>query len=128
MPRTNIAGHEVEWAKLDEEKCSAVYQAGTPEFSPFLSEEMAEKMRQLLDMPPGRERSEMLAYTGGAWGTFKDHVPYNAAGWESYHHPGPICGARGCQRACFSHLEEQGKLRNKVHHPFRIRKPWRLDA
>ena len=126
--KVNIAGHEVEWAKLDEEKCSAVYQAGTPEFSPFLSEEMAEKMRQLLDMPPGRERSEMLAYTGGAWGTFKDHVPYNAAGWESYHHPGTICGARGCQRACFIHLEEQGKLRNKFHHPFRIRKPWRLDA
>ena len=35
-------------------------------------------------------------------------------------------GARGCQRACFIHLEQQGKLSNKFHRPFRIRQPWKL--
>jgi ferredoxin len=126
--KVTVAGRELEWNKLDEEKCACVYQAGTPEYSPFLPEDVAERVRELVALPPGQERSEMLSYVGGAWNLGRTQVPYNKAGWESYHHPGTICGARGCQRACFIHLEEQDKLRNKFRRPFRLRRPWRLDG
>ena len=122
-----VAGEEIEWGKLDEEKCTAVFCSGAPEYSPFLSPETGAKIQQLIDMPPGEERSEMIAYQGGAWELSHKGVPYNRAGWESFHHPGAICGARGCQRACFIHLEQQEKVQNRFHLPFRIRKPWRLE-
>jgi hypothetical protein len=31
-----------EWGALDEERCAAVYQVGTREYSPFLPEHVAE--------------------------------------------------------------------------------------
>jgi len=123
--KVTVAGVDLEWGRFDEEKCAAVYQAGTPETSPFLPEELGQKIQNLVDMPPGQERSEMLAYDGGAFGLGRQ-LQYCKNAWESYHHPGTICGARGCQRACFIHLEEQGKLENRFHTPFRIRKPWKL--
>ncbi len=121
----NIAGHEVEWGKLDVERCSACFQAGSPEYSPFMPDDIAEGMRKLLSMPPGPERTEALREYGGGWGLGRK-MPYCQAGWESYHHPGAICGARGCQRECFIHLEEQDKLQNRFHRPFRLRNPWKL--
>jgi epoxyqueuosine reductase len=124
--KVTVAGHELEWNNLDCDKCAAVYQAGVPEYSPFMPEELGRKVTQLLDTPPGPERAAMLAREGGAFNMAWQGLPYNVHAWESFHHPGAICGARGCQRACFIHLEEQGKLRNKFHTPFRIRKPWRL--
>ena len=124
--RITVAGHDVEWGKLDEEKCSAVFQAGSPEYSPFLPDHIADKIEKLIATPPGKERSEMRAYTGNIWQLLREELPYCRNAWESYHHPGAICGARGCQRACFIHLEEQDKLENKFKRPFRIRKPWRL--
>jgi ferredoxin len=125
--RVTVDGQEVEWGALDEERCTAVFCSGAPGYSPFLPEEVAEKMRMMLQMPPGKDRSEMIAYSGGAWNMVMQGVPYNRNGWESYHHPGAICGARGCQRACFIHLEEQDKLKNRFKTKFRIRKPWRLE-
>lgn len=125
--KVTVAGNDLEWGKLDEEKCSAVFCSGTPEYSPFMSEEVGEKIQALVDMPPGKERSEMIAYAGGAWNIALKQVPYNRNAWESFHHPGTICGARGCQRACFIHLEKQDKLENRFERPFRIRKPWRLN-
>ncbi|HRU05184.1 MAG TPA: (4Fe-4S)-binding protein [Candidatus Brocadiia bacterium] len=126
--RITVAGNVIEWGALDEQKCAAVYQAGTPETSPFMPDALAPKIRKLLALPKGEERSQMLAYSGGAFNMAKTENPYCVKAWDSYHHPGTICGARGCQRACFIHLEERGKLENKFHAPFRIRKPWRLDA
>ena len=126
-PTINIEGREVQWGKLDVERCSACFQAGAPEYSPFMPDDVAEGVRKLISMPPGKERDEALADHGGAWSLGRD-MAYNRAGWESYHHPGAICGARGCQRACFIHLEEQDKLENRFKRPFRIRKPWRLEV
>ncbi len=123
-----VEGRQVQWGKLDEEKCAAVFCAGTPEYSPFLPDEAAEKIRKLVALPPGEERNQMIAYSGGGFSIGRNEVPYNRAAWESYHHPGAICGARGCQRACFIHLEAQDKLTNRFHRPFRIRKPWRLET
>ncbi len=121
-----VAGQKLVWGKLDELKCTAVYQAGTKEYNPFMSAELAEKIDQLLQMPPGPEREKMLSYVGDVWRMIRQELPYCRNAWESYHHPSAICGARGCQRACFIHLEQQGKLSNKFHRPFRLRKPWKL--
>lgn len=125
--KINVAGNELEWGALDEEKCSAVFCSGSPEYSPFIPEEIRPKFEALINMPPGDERNEMIAYAGNAWALAMKEVGYNKAAWESYHHPGAICGARGCQRACFMHLEEQGKVANKFHRPFRLRKPWKFE-
>lgn len=126
--KVRIAGYDIEWGALDEQKCAAVYQAGTRETSPFMSEELGQKIEKLIHLPKGKERNEMLAYVGSAFSLAKTESPYSVKAYESYHHPGAICGARGCQRACMIHLEEAGKLENKFHHPFRIRKQWRLNS
>ena len=126
--KVTVAGRVLEWGALDEQKCAPVYQAGTPETSPFMPDALAPKITKLVNTPKGEKRSRMLAYEGGAFQMAKTGSPYSVKAWESYHHPGTICGARGCQRACFIHLEEQGKLENKFHSAFRIRKPWTMKA
>lgn len=123
--KVTVAGQEIEWGKLDEDKCAAVYQTSSPEYGPFLDDETREKVQRLIDMPQGQERSEMLAYEGGGF-ALGLQTKYSKRTWDSFHHPGTVCGARGCQRACFIHLEERGKLTNKFDRPFRIRKPWKL--
>lgn len=123
--KVTVAGQELEWGKLDEDKCACVYQTGDPAHGPFLSDETAAKVQKLIDMPPGEERSQMIAYEGGYWGLGLK-TPYSTNTMASFHHPGTVCGARGCQRACFVHLEQQDKLSNKFDKPFRVRKPWRL--
>ena len=122
-----IEDKTIQWAELDTERCSACFQSATKELNPFLSEKEGEGIDKLISMPPGEERTRALAEYGGGWGLGRN-TPYSTAGWESYHHPGAMCGARGCQRACFIHLEEQGKLKNKFKRPFRMRKPWRLEV
>jgi ferredoxin len=125
--KVTIGDQTIEWGKFDEERCAAVYQAGTRECSPFMEEELAGKIDQLLALPKGQERSEMLAYSGGPFGMSRQGLQYCKNAWESFHHPGTVCGARGCQRACFMHLEERGKLSNKFHSPFRLRPPWKMS-
>jgi hypothetical protein len=44
-----------------------------------------------------------------------------------YWYGGAVEGARGCMRDCMIHLEKQGKLINRFHHPFRRRPAWQLD-
>ena len=122
----NIGGHEIQWGELDVDRCSAGYQAATAELNPFMTPEVAEGVENLRTMPPGPERDAMVREFGGPWGLGRK-LPYTQATWDSFHHPGTICGARGCQRACFMHLEERGVLENKFHRPFRQRKPWKLD-
>ena len=50
----------------------------------------------------------------------------SAEGNRNYHYTAAICGA-ACIRTCMIHLEEQGKLTDKFHTPFRIRKPWKIN-
>jgi len=123
--KVTVAGRELEWGKLDEEKCALIYQVSSPEYGPFMDEAYAEKVQKVIDMPPGNERSEMIAYEGGYWGLGLN-TPYSKNAWASFHHPGTVCGARGCQRACFIHLEERGKLTNKFENKFRQRPPWKF--
>lgn len=127
--KVTIAGHEVEWGALDEQRCAAVYQVGTREYSPFLPEHVAEYVDKLIAEPRGQNRSEMLSYaTGGPFTYANTEVPYSANAWKSWHHPSAICGSRGCMRACMIRLEERGAIENTFEHPFRIRKPWKLGG
>ena len=125
--KVTVAGKELEWGKLDEVKCGVVFQAGAPEYSPFISEEVAGSIGELLGRSPEGSGPGMTSYTGDAWRHVRENVPYIRKAWESYHHPAAIDGARGCIRACMIHLEQQGKLKNVFKEPFRRRKPWRLE-
>lgn len=120
-----VAGRKLEWGELDSRKCAAVYQAGSPEYSPFLPDEAAETVRGIIGEKKEAE-GMMTAYTGGTFKYLRDNVPYIRNCWESFHHPAAIEGARGCVRACMIHLEEKGRLGNAFREPFRRRKPWRL--
>jgi len=124
--KVTVAGKELEWGELDQRKCSAVYQAGTPEYSPFLSDEIASVIRSVIGAPQEDGDEGLTSYTGNIWTCLKEKLPYCRNAWDSYHHPSAIGGARGCIRACMIHLEEQGKLKNVFKNAFRTRKPWRL--
>jgi len=124
--RISIEGREIEWNDLDVEKCDALFQSSIPEYNPFMPDNVAEYIRGIIQTEPGKERHKFVSEHGAPWTVARYEIPYNRAAWESYHHPGALCGARGCMRACMIHLEEQGKLQNRFHNRFRIRPPWRL--
>ena len=103
-----IAGHDVEFAKIDLQACSVYYRGGNPAYNPFL-------------------------WTGVTEDDYKDewcgypHLVKNT-GIETYmRHGSALEGARGCMRECYIHLEKTGKLTKKFHTPFRKRKPWVID-
>ncbi|MCE5217256.1 (4Fe-4S)-binding protein [bacterium] len=106
--KVQVAGHDLEWAKLDETKCSSGYQGANPEYSPFT--------------PVDYDVETSLANPYRA-----SELPYNKASHSMFHLPGALEGARGCIRACFIHLEETGRIQNLFKSPFRKRKPWKLD-
>jgi hypothetical protein len=58
----------------------------------------------------------------------KHHRPFCGELKPVYEYARAVEGARGCMRACMVHLEEQGKLSNRFHQPFRRRPPWTLRA
>ena len=104
-----VAGHKVEWGKLDTIKCSVAYRGGNAEYNPFMQPEADPEVYK-------------DQYTGGPelnkW-----------CGYSQVHHHNPALeGARGCMRACLVHLEDTGKLTKKFVTKFRSRKPWRLPS
>lgn len=121
--KVTVAGRELEWGKLDTQKCWVGWQAASPEFNPFLDEELLAAYQQVREAPPEEQDA--------AWGKLGDRMQkelaYIRKTIESFHHPAAICGGRGCMRACMIHLEESGKLANAFKHPFRKRPPWKLD-
>ncbi|MGQ9515354.1 MAG: hypothetical protein ACUVTL_09985, partial [Thermoproteota archaeon] len=123
--KIKVAGREFEWGELNEEICSAVYQAGTPEYSPFMTDEVASVVREVVGK--GDKGCQEKANSRDIWGFLRDRMQYVHNAWESYHHPSTICGGRGCIRACMIHLEQTGRISNIFKSPFRKRDPWRLD-
>jgi len=123
--KVTIAGREVEWGELDEGKCSIGWQAASPEYNPFANDAINDLMRSVLD--DTRPKAERAAYARYAANRLREDFAYSRAGWDSFHHPGAICGGRGCVRACMVHLEEKGKLQNRFHQPFRTQEPWRIE-
>lgn len=121
-----VAGREYEWGELDERKCSAIYQAGAPEYSPFMSEEVAGVIKGIVGTSKYPDQNEAAPHAGDVWSYLRNNMPYIRNAWESYHHPACICGARGCIRACMIHLEQTGRIGNLFQNPFRKRRPWRI--
>lgn len=103
-----IAGHDIEFAKLDLKACSVYYRGGDPKFNPFLATGVKEEdYNQLWMGSPVLEQS---------------------TGIELYmRHGSALEGARGCMRECYVHLEKTGRLTRKFDTPFRKRKPWVID-
>jgi epoxyqueuosine reductase len=106
--KVTVAGHEIEWAGLNETACSSGYQGANPHFSPFTPVDY-----------------DMEAALQGPYKA--SELPYNRASHGMFHLPGALEGARGCIRACMIHLEEQGKLRNQFHNKFRKRPAWKFE-
>ncbi|OGV81505.1 MAG: hypothetical protein A3K19_26025 [Lentisphaerae bacterium RIFOXYB12_FULL_65_16] len=126
--RVTVAGKELAWGQINDRKCSTAYQAGTREINPFMpSEEVAATIDGIINDTGEKGEKGMTSYTGNVWGYLRENVPYIKRCWESFHHPATICGGRGCIRACMSHLEERGVLKNKFEAPFRRRKEWKLQ-
>ncbi len=105
-----MAGHEVEFGKLDAIACSKAYMGGNPEYNPFLSKEGLEE--ELPDWYCGDHK--LFKWTG-----YNSHLGNNPA----------IEGARGCMRECYAHLEKRGVLTRHFDNPFRApgQKPWKID-
>jgi epoxyqueuosine reductase len=101
--KVRVAGRELEWGKIDYEKCSRAFCGGSSETNPFM---VTSEDEQGFTQPVGRAQNYKVAPT--------------------YDYGRAIEGASGCMRACMVHLEEQGKLTNKFREPFRTGKPWRL--
>jgi epoxyqueuosine reductase len=117
--KVTVAGHDLEWAKLDEAYCWAAYASCLKEINPFLPDDA------LSDLPDGDkiisgEKRLTLAEAFQVVQRLSKYYPMAVP--NSYH--AAMCAGRGCMRACMVHLEEKGKMTNKFHDKFRKRKPW----
>ena len=105
-----IAGHDIEYAKIDLKACSVYYRGGNPDYNPFLA--TGTKEEDYKDL----------------W--FGSPVLEKAVNIELYmRHGSALEGARGCMRDCYNHLEQTGRLTKKFTTPFREKghKPWKID-
>jgi len=107
--KVHLAGKELEWGALDCEACSVAFR-GAREVNHELTEQ------ESYTSIKGNKN-----FTPGWWSPF-GKKPNNL-----YKTGQPICGARGCTRACMLQLEKRGVLRNKFKDDFRRRKPWSVD-
>lgn len=94
-----VAGHLIEFGKLDVIKCGEAYRGGNDKYNPF--------------MVNGRDPERTISDQNGI-GLYMRH---NSA----------LEGARGCIRACYVHLEETGKLTRKFRTMFRKRPQWVIN-
>ena len=102
--KVNLAGHEVEWADVDVNKCTVAFRGaistGVPQKDPYIPD---------TDFIPGD------------WSPFY-HKPASV-----YNSGQAVCGSRGCTRACMVSLESRGVLKNAFKSKFRRRPQWRVD-
>ena len=103
--KITVAGRNLEWAKLNFQKCSIAFHGGAREYNPFMT--TREDERKFTEQP----------YTAA----MKYKLP------PIYWYGRALGGMRGCQLACMIHLEEQGKLKNVFKKPFRRTKPWKTQ-
>ena len=93
-----IAGHRIEFAKINLGACGDAYRGGNDRYNPFLVN------RRDPDKP-------LMEQTG-----MDLYMRHNCA----------LEGARGCLRACYVHLEQTGRLKRKFYAPFRKRPQWEI--
>ncbi|NLE12053.1 MAG: hypothetical protein GX628_00080 [Clostridiales bacterium] len=105
--KVNIAGYDLEWAKIDESGCNTA----------FVGAEVCEE---------GEEGNYLNPRAGKQ---FKPSFisPYYRKPANQYSTGQAICGGRGCMRACMISLEARGVISNKFDKPFRRRPQWSVD-
>ncbi len=101
-----VAGHRIEYGKVDLAKCTLAYRGGNPEYNPFLPKDFKD-FQSLAD-----DWMKLSEVTG--IGLYQRHAS-------------ALEGARGCMRECYVHLEQTGRLTRKFNSKFRKRKPWKLE-
>ncbi len=106
--KITVAGHIIEFGKLDVQKCSTAYMGGTVDYNPFLT-----KDAKLDEMPQTYHGAPKM----GQWAGYGSHMGHNPA----------LEGARGCMRECYVHLEERGRLKKQFVNKFRTHQPWRIS-
>lgn len=125
-----IAGQKISWGKLKETRCFIGFQAPPPEKNPFLGPEMdsgnCETRRLIEQALAAGDSPEDDAFRMQVRSHVEQHFRPSRVGNECYHYTAAVCGA-SCMRSCMVHLEKRGKLTDKFHTPFRIRKPWKLE-
>lgn len=111
-----IAGIQVEHCDLDLARCSNAYSGGNPKFNPFWNPEFKMKddsyMNQYLS-------AEYYGSPRGSGGPCPQIM-------RTTNNPA-IEGGRGCLRACYAHLEKQGKLTRKFYKPFKRSPDWEME-
>ena len=104
--KVNLAGHEVEWADIDIDKCAIAFTGtkytGVMQDDPYLQGNPNDTVPA--EWSPFRHKPVSLYKTGQA-----------------------VCGARGCTRACMISLESRGVLQNTFKEKFRRRPVWSVD-
>ncbi len=106
--------------KRDNWQCAAYYLGANRSKNPFMPADAYEDLPNRLDIMKGEaqlseeEAREVLDRTF--------YYPPIKHGYVS-----SICG-KACDRACYIHLEEQGKLKNKFTTKFRKRAEWKLSV
>jgi ferredoxin len=103
--KVNLAGHDVEWADIDIDKCSYCFRG-------------AKDSGEVQEHPYTQKFPTSVP---GDWSPFF-HQPSNL-----YKTGIAICGSRGCTRACMISLEQRGVLQNTFKEKFRRRPTWKVD-
>ncbi len=121
--KITVAGHEVEWGRLNEWDCFHGYMGTTKEINPFLPPDAFDELEGVDAAALMRGEANLTPeQTQAAQGILRQYYAASA-GYNS-----ALCGGRGCLRACMIHLEKTDRLTRKFRTPFRKRKPWRLSV
>lgn len=125
-----LAGRTFAWGRLKESRCFIGFQAASPEKNPFLDAAMDGQnpnTRRLIQQAlAAGDTPEDEAFRHWVRCQVEQNFRPSAEGNRLYHYTAAVCGA-ACIRTCMVHLEQQGKLSDKFHTPFRIRRPWKVD-
>lgn len=116
--KVTVAGHEIEWGKIDEWSCYAYYTGVNKESNPFLRRDAFKDIPDGEKFIRGQKAINYEEHKSIA-GIISNSYPLPAVGYNP-----PKCG--GCLRACYSSMEKRGVLRNKFTNTFRNNKPWKL--
>jgi len=106
-----IAGHKVEWGKLDEWSCFAYYMGANISTNPFLPENAFKDVPEGDKIIKGKSPVRPQQYSKVA-DIINRYYPPPPNGYNP-----PKCG--GCLRACINVLEKRGILKGKFKTEFR---------
>jgi epoxyqueuosine reductase len=119
VTKINCAGSEFTVRELDRWQCAAYYKGANGHYNPFLPPEAFREFEDREEILNGTKRLGMEEAK-----QVMDELVYYPKGRNFY--VGPLCG-RACDRACYAHLESEGRLKRKFVNQFRQKEPWRLE-